>query len=184
VAPKLEEKLPPALAALQGEWIFVPSTPDGKPIENKDGRFDKIIYRFQLEGKKLTWKGAKSSYDELMDRVRVDVEWPTGGTIYAGLRKNYRERGNQVEYDIDTPNQIMISITGFGLVGLYRLDENKQKLELLLKYIGQGVEGEYAKQWRPPSGFDKPQSEDCARILLHRVENKDETPATPRGVAR
>ena len=79
--------------------------------------------------------------------------------------RNLKERGAKKLDDIvDVENQIVV----FWFVGIYKLTDDK--LHLALKYCGQGLEGKYFRDFRPPSSFDDEIMKDEVRLILKRVK--------------
>ena len=69
---------------------------------------------------------------------------------------------------VDTPNQIAV----FWFIGIHRFVDDR--LELCLRYWGQGVEGEEAQNFRPPSSFDENLPTNAGIITLERTPVDDD----------
>ena len=77
-----------------------------------------------------------------------------------------RERGAIALEDIvDVENQISV----FWFVGIYKLKDDR--LELAVKYCGQGLEGLHFKNFRPPSSFDEKPTDGETRVVLTRKKD-------------
>ncbi len=106
-----------------------------------------------------------------MSGAGVKKEWLRPLDFYVPAAKTdnpYRklkEYGTEnVDDIIDIENQICV----FWFVGIYKLTDDK--LQLALKYYGQGVEGVEARTFRPPSSFDDKIMKDEVRLVLKRSE--------------
>lgn len=178
------KQMPPDLAALQGKWQFVPPPGTRSQIEAADdtkskeaiGHFSRV---FILQGNNITWEnGGPTRFDEWSKKgmVTVTVSPRVGPTLYEELRASAAERGMSDDYATDLPRQVMIGIPFFKLIGLYKID-NEGRADFILRYLGQGVEGDFAKKWRPPLGFGKEEPDDCLRIQLRRMASIEKTRA-------
>ncbi|WP_417737244.1 hypothetical protein [Rosistilla oblonga] len=100
-------------------------------------------------------------------RRAYEYRVPADGDVTPYQYLHERGTGNLGDI-IDTPNQITV----FWFVGIFRFAEDR--LELCLRYCGQGVEGEAAQTFRPPTSFDAKQTKDTGIIILERVPVDDD----------
>lgn len=107
--------------------------------------------------------------------VGKDLPMPFEFRIPATKKENpYRalQEGGMKNLDdiVDVENQIEV----FWFVGIYKLSDDE--LHLALKYCGQGVEGAAARNFRPPSSFQKKPMDGEIRITLKRQVSLDDLP--------
>ena len=148
-----DHELPGQYGPFQGRWkqVLPPGSP--QPEAALPDVFVDIVGRsFVLHGNGVA---------ELHQRVyEYRVPGPGETKPYQYLRE--RGIGNLADL-VDLPNQITV----FWWVGLYRFQNDC--LELTLKYCGQGVEGDAARKFRPPSSFAPDPPKNVARIYLEKV---------------
>ena len=110
--------------------------------------------RFELKGKGVTKSPPMPLEFRIPDSKRDNP--------YRALR----ERGAIALEDIvDVENQISV----FWFVGIYKLKDDR--LELAVKYCGQGLEGLHFKNFRPPSSFDEKPTDGETRVVLTRKKD-------------
>ena len=113
--------------------------------------------KFELKGNGLP-RSIRSLQEPLDFRIPESIE----ENPYRGLR----DRGVGAIKDIvDVENQIEV----FWFVGIFKLSANR--LELAVKYCGQGVEGWHFRNFRPPSAFDEELTEGETRFVLERKKD-------------
>ncbi|MEM6690321.1 MAG: hypothetical protein AAF664_12885 [Planctomycetota bacterium] len=100
-------------------------------------------------------------------RRTYEFRVPADGNIKPYQYLHERGVGNLRDIT-DTPNQIAV----FWFVGIYRFLDDR--LELRLKYCGQGLEGEAASGFRPPTSFDIDQPENTVIVILKRLPVDDD----------
>lgn len=145
------------LERMQGSWEILEVYSDTKKLDSP-----KIPRRVRVNGKKVKpvellsqnkWFAANG-----LDIGLVNED---GSTIYSV----FKSRGMAAGINDDLPNQIVV----FWFVGLYRFKD--ERLELVLKYAGQGVEGEQARRWKPPVDFERRAGQEHFHLLLGRPAN-------------
>ena len=147
------QELPDQYKPFQGRWKQTPP-PDSPETESAapEVLVDVVGRSFVLHGNGVT------------ERYRRVYEYRVPGPDETQPYQYLHEQGiGKLAGLVDLPNQITV----FWWVGLYRFHNNR--LELRLKYCGQGVEGDAAREFRPPSSFDPHPPKDVARIFLEKV---------------
>ncbi len=99
----------------------------------------------------------------------VATEWqmPLRFGVPAGKKENpYRSLQERSAENLDDIGGVENQIVVFWFVGIHRLDGDE--LQLALKYCGQGLEGDYFRDFRPPLSFDDEPMEDEVRLTLRR----------------
>ena len=151
------DELPEQYRPFQGRWKqTLPPNPPNAKLPIPEVLVDVVGRSFVLHG-----NGVAKDYRRVYEyRVPGDGE----PKPYQYLHE--RGIGDLADL-VAMPNQITI----FWWVGIYRFDDDR--IELALKYCGQGVEGDAAKVFRPPSTFNPNPPKDVARIFLQRVPVDD-----------
>jgi hypothetical protein len=147
--------VPKQCKPFQGTWRIV-SMEDCEAKKEVDHDVD-----VQVKGEKFELKG---------NGVSASIPQPFEFRVPANKEDNpfrgLQEHGAEALSDIvDVENQIAV----FWFIGIYRLKGDK--LELALKYCGQGLEGIHFKNFRPPSSFDKKPMDGEIRVTLKRKKD-------------
>ena len=152
------QSVPERYLPFQGEWRVV--SMNGSKTKSSDP--PEIIV--EVTGLKFRLSG--SGVPESLQHVPPDaLEFKIPETDSDRPYRVLRDRGATALDDIvDVKNQITV----FWYVGIFDLTDDK--LQLALKYCGQGVEGVHFKNFRPPSSFDKKPIDGEIRISLERKQ--------------
>lgn len=157
------------LMKLQGDWVLESLYLDKMPIGQQQAPS-----WLRVRGEKLIVLEPAGRFGEMSDiGLRIALQAEDGETLYADLKK-HQNKGT----DPDVPNQIGVLAGAGALVGIYRFN-GQDEIELAVTYLGQGVEGEEAKRWRPPHDFAKRSDQRHLHAVLKRVpeespDSKDE----------
>jgi hypothetical protein len=139
----------------QGEWRLV-------SMENPESKRDEIpeiVVKVTGEQFELTGKGITS---KAPGRLEFRIPETKEDNPYRDLKKRGAESIDDI---VDVENQILV----FWFVGIYRLKDDR--LELAVKYCGQGLEGIHFRNFRPPSSFDQKPTGGETRFILERKKN-------------
>ncbi|WP_430452978.1 hypothetical protein [Rhodopirellula europaea] len=150
-------ELPEQYKPFQGRWKQTPPPDSTDPNTAVPEVFVDVVGRsFVLHG------------DGVAKNCRRVYEYRVPGDREPKPYQYLHDRGTRNVADlVDLPNQITV----FWWVGIYRFADDR--IELALKYCGQGVEGDAARMFRPPSAFKANPPKGVARIFLQRVPVDD-----------
>ena len=129
---------------------------------------NEAINQLQLHTFQGDWKVVEASFDG------EPVALSEVGRRFCVQKSKFRaiDPGKALQgFDIDfawaifrwQPSRIIV----FWFEGLYELTGTNQ-LRLCLKYAGQGVEGEFARRWRPPVDFVVRKGQEHFLVVLER----------------
>ena len=139
----------------QGEWRVVST----ENPETKRDDIPEIVVKVTGENFELTGKGVTSKPP---GRLEFRIPETKEDNPYRDLKSRGAESLDDI---VDVENQIMV----FWFVGIYRLKDDR--LELAVKYCGQGLEGIHFRNFRPPSSFDQKPIDGETRFVLERKKN-------------
>ncbi len=140
--------------AFLGKWKLVSISGPGEQMKTLDVQVAVEDGSFKLSGT-----------DAGPDIVHRSFEWNIPKDRDERPYRILRQRGVKgIDEIVDIERQIVI----FWFVGIYRFQGNR--LELALKYCGQGLEGEKFENFRPPSTFEGKPDNDEIRIVLKRLD--------------
>ena len=152
------------LNKLQGEWEVVTVHFDHESADPK-----KFATRCEVKRATVIPRDVSPQFKLLIEKgLDIAVSDKDGPTIYSRLKSLLRSRGVAVDYDDRLPNQIAAP----WYVGLYRFNGDGT-LELVLKYYGQGIEGEAARHWKPPVDFERRAVQGHVHVILRRPGRPD-----------
>jgi len=154
IAQDAREKQSNDTAPLRGKWTLVSISGLGERTKTLDVQVVVDDRSFKLSG-----KDAGSNF------LNRNFEWKIPRDRHENPYRQLQRRGVKgIDDIVDIEDQIVV----FWFVGIYRLKENR--LELALKYCGQGLEGKKFENFRPPSTFEGKPDDDEIRLVLKRLD--------------
>ncbi len=126
-------------------------------------------YQFEMQRFRGTWEVVAASVDgEPVPFSKVGTKFRVADGTFRVLDPGERLAGtglDEFQWVIDRwqPSRILV----FWFEGIYKFNDNDE-LQFCVKYNGQGVEGEYAKQWRPPTDFVARKGQEHLFVVLKR----------------
>jgi hypothetical protein len=146
--------VPKRYEPFQGKWRVVSmKNHDKTRVELKEIFVDVTGDKFELTGNGLP-RSIRSVPQPLDFRIPESIQ--------ENPYRDLRDRGVDAINIVDMENQISV----FWFVGIFKLEGDR--LELAVKYRGQGLEGLHFKNFRPPSAFDQELTDGETRFVLER----------------
>ena len=151
--PKPDE-IPKRYSKFQGDWV-VASMQTGT---DRSGKSPEILVTVSADRFTLSASGAAKDVPQPLEfRIPKDNK----DNPYRELQRRGRKKLDDI---VDVDNQIMV----FWFVGIYQWTD--EDLHLALKYCGQGLEGQYFRDFRPPSSFADEPTDGEVRLVLKRMK--------------